>query len=214
MCRFEVFLLHMLKGSMSSDARDFNNIETRAIINFFPARQGAEGNSCHSEKKTLEEYAPMYGILKNWVTRFKLGDFSTCGTPRPGRPKRVTTPEIMVQIHELNFVDRRILLIQYLSNWAPHGSRLGPLLVKIWTCRKSPQNGYKMAEMVIKTSKFPIVWAKNGIFRCIQMISSRLLTMEETWLHHYDPRTKLQFIEWRHSGSPRIKMFRVKHYGV
>ena len=24
------------------DARDFNNIETRAVINFFPARQGAE----------------------------------------------------------------------------------------------------------------------------------------------------------------------------
>ena len=30
------------------DARDFNNIETRAVIKFFPARQGAEGNSRHS----------------------------------------------------------------------------------------------------------------------------------------------------------------------
>ena len=32
------------------DARDFNNIETRAVIKFFflfPARQGAEGNSRH-----------------------------------------------------------------------------------------------------------------------------------------------------------------------
>jgi len=33
------------------DARDFNNIETRDIINFFPpARQGAEGNSRHSDR--------------------------------------------------------------------------------------------------------------------------------------------------------------------
>jgi len=34
------------------DARDFNNIETRAVIKFFfsPARQGAEGNSRHSER--------------------------------------------------------------------------------------------------------------------------------------------------------------------
>jgi len=30
------------------DARDFNNIETRAVF-FFPARQGAAGNSCHSD---------------------------------------------------------------------------------------------------------------------------------------------------------------------
>jgi len=35
-----------------SDARDFNNIETRAVINFFPpARQDAEGNSRHSDRR-------------------------------------------------------------------------------------------------------------------------------------------------------------------
>jgi len=34
------------------DARDFNNIETRAVIEFFffRARQGAEGNSRHSDR--------------------------------------------------------------------------------------------------------------------------------------------------------------------
>jgi len=33
------------------DARDFNNIETRTVIQFFfPARQGFEGNSRHSER--------------------------------------------------------------------------------------------------------------------------------------------------------------------
>ena len=26
--------------------------------------------------------------------------------------------------------------------------------------------------------------------------------MDETWLYHYDPETKQQLIEWRHSGSP------------
>ena len=31
---------------------------------------------------------------------------------------------------------------------------------------------------------------------------SRLLTMDETWLYHYDPETKQQSMEWRHSGSP------------
>ena len=33
------------------DARDFNNIETQALIKFFfPARQGAEGNSRHFDR--------------------------------------------------------------------------------------------------------------------------------------------------------------------
>ena len=32
------------------DARGFNNIETRAIIKYFLSRQGAEGNSRHSDR--------------------------------------------------------------------------------------------------------------------------------------------------------------------
>jgi len=42
------------------------------------------------------------------VAQFKCGDFSTCNAPRPGRPKPVTTPEIIDQIHELILGDRRI----------------------------------------------------------------------------------------------------------
>jgi len=32
--------------------------------------------------------------------------------------------------------------------------------------------------------------------------------MDETWLYHYDPQTKQQSMEWRHSGSPCPKKFR------
>ena len=39
---------------------------------------------------------------------------------------------------------------------------------------------------------------------------SRLVTMNEILLYHYDPETKQQSIEWRHSGSPRPKKFRVQ----
>jgi len=36
MCRIEsLFLLQRLKGSMSGDARDFNNMEMRAVIKLF-----------------------------------------------------------------------------------------------------------------------------------------------------------------------------------
>ena len=43
MCRIaSLFLLQRPKGNMSGDARDFNKIETRAVIKFFfPVRHGA-----------------------------------------------------------------------------------------------------------------------------------------------------------------------------
>jgi len=39
---------------------------------------------------------------------------------------------------------------------------------------------------------------------------SRLVTTDETWLYHYDPDTKQQSMERRHSGSARPKEFRVQ----
>jgi len=50
----------------------------------------------------------MHGETLKWVTQFKRADFSTCFELRHGRPKKVTTPEIIDQIHELILEDRRI----------------------------------------------------------------------------------------------------------
>jgi len=58
--------------------------------------------------ETLEEHASSYATFKNWVAQFKRGDFSTCDAPRPGRPKTVTTPEIIDHIHEIILEDSRI----------------------------------------------------------------------------------------------------------
>ena len=50
-----------------------------------------------------------------------------------------------------------------------------------------------------------------NFFGAIQMIScrTRLVTMDETWLYRYDPERKQHSMEWRHSGSPHPKKFRV-----
>ena len=58
--------------------------------------------------ETLGEHAPSYSTVENWMAQFKRGDFSTCGAPLPGRPKTVTTPEIIDQIHEIILADHRI----------------------------------------------------------------------------------------------------------
>ena len=110
MCRIaSLFLLQRLKGSMSGDARDFNNIETRAVIKYFFFLQGTLPKEIHGIlTETLGEHAPSYATVKNWVAQYERGDFLTCDAPRPGRPKTVTTPEIIDQIHELILEDRRI----------------------------------------------------------------------------------------------------------
>jgi len=57
--------------------------------------------------ETLGEHAPSYATVKKWVAQFKR-DFNTCDSSRPGRPKTVTTPEIIDPIHELILEDHWI----------------------------------------------------------------------------------------------------------
>ena len=69
-----------------------------------------------------------------------------------------------------------------------------------------------MPERGSKTSTVPVVWATFGNFfrRGPNDFLSLLVTMDETWLNRYDPETKQQSMEWRHSGSPLPKNFRVQ----
>ena len=94
---------------MSGDASDFNNIQTPAVIKFFFFLQGKASKEIQAIlTEILKEHAPSYATVKNWVAQFKRRVFSTCVAPRPGRPKTVTTPEIIDQNHELILEDCRI----------------------------------------------------------------------------------------------------------
>jgi len=100
-----------------------------------------------------------------------------------------------------------------MSNWACHMTGLGPSFMKIWTFGSSPRSGSRNAWTQIKivngARRLSNFWY---FFGAIHMIScrARLVTVDETWLYHYDPETKQQSMEWRHSGSPRPKIFRVQ----
>jgi len=66
MCRISsICLLQRLKGRKSGDARDFNNMETRAVIKFF-SLQGKAPKEIHATLiEILGEYAPSYATVKN-----------------------------------------------------------------------------------------------------------------------------------------------------
>ena len=64
-----VFMLQRLKGRMSGDAPDFNNIETRALIKFF-FLQDKSPNEIHAILiEILGEQVASYAIVKNRVAQ-------------------------------------------------------------------------------------------------------------------------------------------------
>jgi len=138
----------------------------------------------------------------------KGGGFSTCYAPRPGRPKTVTTLEIIDQIHELSLEYRQISAKSIAEQLSISRERVGSIIHEGLDMRKLSAkwvpkclNADQKRQRCQSSEQF---W---NFFGAIQMIfcRARLVTMDKTWLYHYDPETKQQSVEWRHSGSPRPK---------
>ena len=73
MCQIaSLLLLQRLKGSMSGDTRDLNNIETRAVIKFFFLQGKAPKENHAILAETLGEHAPSYATVKTWVASLKV----------------------------------------------------------------------------------------------------------------------------------------------
>ena len=122
---------------MSGDARDFYNIEMRAVIKFFFFLQCKAPKKIHAIlTETLGKHAPSYATVKNWVAQFKRGDFPTCDSPRPGRPKTVTTPEIIDQIYKLFLEDHRISAKSIAEQLGVSRERVGSIIHEDLDMRK------------------------------------------------------------------------------
>ena len=173
------------------------------VFFFFPARQGVEGNSRHSDRK-LGEHAPSYATVKSWVVQFKRGYFSSSNAPRPGRPKTLNTPEIIDQIHELILEDRRISVKSIAEQLGISRERVGSIHEDLDMRKLSVKWVPKCLNADQKRQRCQSSEQLLEFFRPDPNdFLSRLVTMVETWLYHYDPETKQQSMDWRHSGSPR-----------
>ena len=143
--------------------------------------------------ETLGEHAQSYATVKNWVAQFKRGDFSTCDAPRPGRPKTVTTPEVINQIHELILEDGRISAKSVDEQLGISRERVGSIILKDLDMRKlSAKWVPKCLNADQKRQRCHSSEQHLEFFGAIPMFScrARLVTMDETWLYHFDPETK------------------------
>ena len=150
---------------------------------FFPARLGAEGSSRHSDRNrgtcTVVCHRQKVGC------QFKRGEFSTCASPRPGRHKTVTTPEVIDQIHELILADSRISAKSIAELLGISRGRVRPIIHEDADVPR--EVGLEIPERGSKLLRFQ---SSEQLLECFRLepsdFLSRLVTMEETPLYHYD----------------------------
>jgi len=208
MCRIaRLFLLQRLKGSITGDAHDFNNIETRADINFFPPARKGPKEIYSIPKETSGEYAPLYATVKIWgggpslnvvifppMMRFVLND-----------PKQWPPRWVCDQIHQIILEDRRIWAKSIAEHLGISREWVGSIIQEELDMPKFFAIWVPKCLNADQTHNGDSSLSKLGIFfrRDPNDFLSRLVTMDKTCLYHCDPETKQQSMEWLHGGSPR-----------
>ena len=128
--------------------------------------------------------------VKNWVAQFKCGNFSTCDAPRLGRPKTVTTLEITDQIYELILEDQRISAKSMAEQLGISRVQVGSIIHEDLDMQKlSARWVLKCLNTDQKRQGFHSSKQLLEFFQCDPNgFLLRLVTVDETWLYHYDPR--------------------------
>jgi len=136
------------------------------------------------------------------VAQSKCGDFSTCNVPRPGRPKTVTTLEIIDHVHELIVEDCHISAKSIAEQLGISREQVGSIIHEDLDMRKLSVKWVPKCLNV--DQKHQQCQSSEQLLEFFQFdpndFLSRLVTMDETWLYHYDLETKQQSLEWRHCG--------------
>ena len=163
------------------------------------------------QKKKLDKYygtsAPANSTVIYWFAEFKRGRTSTKTIPSPGRPNEVTTEEMIEKIHDIVLNDRRVKLREIVDIVNISYERVFNIIHEHLHMRKLSARWVPRL-LTIDQKRNRVTTSKQ----CLGMIRHnrddfwrRLITVDETWIHHYTPETKNQSKQWVEPGGSAPK---------
>jgi histone-lysine N-methyltransferase SETMAR len=196
---------------MSAILEDCTTYEQRAVVRFLWAR-GLTAKDIH------KEMLPVYGgkclsrkAVHNWVDKFSQGRAKIVDEDRPGRPVQIATDTTVRRVEDIIRADRRVTIDNVAAAiGCSHGLAYSIMhdvlnfckVCSRWVPRQLTEED-KMNRMGISLEHLS-QYADEG-----EDMLNRIVTGDESWVHHYQPETKRASLQWKHPSSPSVKKFKV-----
>ena len=182
---------------------EIDKIEYRAVIKYLFLK----GNTPTQIKDELDsvyrDSAPSFTTVKFWAAEFKRGRTSLGDDERSGRPKIATTDENIAKVHQMVLDDRRIKVREIVEVMNMSKERVCYILHQHLDMRKLSA---RWVPRLLTLKRMNISNAVLAQFRHNKSeFWPRLVTVDETWIHHYMPETKIQSKQWTAKGEPAPK---------
>lgn len=184
-------------------------LKERVVIEFL-AKEGCPPKEIHMRLKKVYGDAVMdISNVRRWVKKFSNGETEIADKPRSGRPTTSITDANRERAEELIRGDRRIT-VQSVADALniSYGSAQGIIadlgyhkVCAKWVPKQLTVDN-RMRRVDICQELLDAFAVENQDF------FNNMVTGDETWAYLYDPESKVQSKEWRHSDSPRPKKFK------
>ncbi|PNF43745.1 hypothetical protein B7P43_G13766 [Cryptotermes secundus] len=172
----------------------FTKQEQRSWIRIEVARSRSAQNCYQGLREARGDAALPYRTVARWVKLFREEKNAIQDNRRSGRPQ-VDNHTIQL-LSSLLDVDRR---------WAAW-----ELAAEVGVCHKTVLH---ILHDILGYRKIAALWVTHTMsevqqwqhYAFAQDFLGRIVTLDETWAHSYEPHLKRQSTEWKHPGSPRPK---------
>jgi len=186
--------------------------EQRAVTRFLWS-EGVPGAEIHRRLSTqYGDSAVPHRSVYEWIEKFKSGRTNVTHEEGAGRPSTSTIDEKTQQAREMVLANRRVAIYEVAcSLQISHGSAYQIIhdelgfhkLCARWVPRElTTEHKRKRVEIC---QHLLDRYNNEG-----EEVLSRIVTGDETWVHHYEPESKRQSLEWKHLGSPAKKKFKTQ----
>ena len=184
---------------MASDAKACfsSKVEYPAVIRYLYLK-GKTGKEIHGELADVYgSSAPSYAQVKFWVGEFKHGRTSLEDEARSGHPLDATDEEMCKKVRDLVYSDRQIQVEETAQAFGISHSSVSTILhdrlgMRKLTARWVPES-LSDEQMATRAS---VCSALLKSFRSKDDFLLHLVTVDETWVHHYEPENKAQSRQW------------------
>lgn len=189
-----------------------NKTEYRAVIRFL-TKEGKKPREIFDRlHAAYGDIAPSYTTVKDWSRLFKFGRESLEDDPRSGRPNEATTDEMVRKLEDLIIENARMTKNQLAEALdISTGSVLHILHEKLGMSKVSCRWVPRM--LTVENKRLRVAAANEFLGMCEvdpESVFRRIVTCDETWVHHYDPETKQQSSQWRRRGEPAPVKFKTQ----
>ncbi|XP_013791740.1 putative uncharacterized protein FLJ37770 [Limulus polyphemus] len=144
--------------------------------------------------------------IKEWYNRFKDGRTTMESEPRSGRPSTCRNDQVIAKVNAMVMRDRRVTIKEIaeevgISTFSAHSIMTEDLAMKRLAAKFVPKLlTAEQKELHVEVSQDMLDSTNSD-----PDFMNTIITGDESWVYGYDPETKSQSSQWKHSTSPRPK---------